>query len=51
VHVSASAAATYTVTAKSKSGNTFNIVKGATGVSTRTCTTAGDGGCKTGGSW
>jgi type IV pilus assembly protein PilA len=53
VHVSASAAATYTVTAKSKSGNTFNIVKADTGVSSRTCSTAGDGGCKSagGGTW
>jgi type IV pilus assembly protein PilA len=42
----------YTVTAKSSSGNTFNIVKDATtGISTRTCATAGDGGCKTGGVW
>jgi type IV pilus assembly protein PilA len=37
----------YTVLATSKSTNTFSIVKDPTsGVSTRTCTTAGNGGCK-----
>ena len=42
----------YTVTANSKSTNVFNIVKDpTTGISTRTCTTAGNGGCKTGGVW
>jgi type IV pilus assembly protein PilA len=43
----------YTVTAKSKSTNTFSIVKDPTsGVSTRTCTpTTGDGGCKSPGTW
>ncbi|CAB4882396.1 unannotated protein [freshwater metagenome] len=42
---------TYTVSGYSKSGNVFKIVKGSTGVVTRTCTTAGDGGCKSGGTW
>ena len=42
----------YTVQAQSKSNNNFRIVKDPTsGVSTRTCDTAGDGGCKTGGTW
>ena len=42
----------YTVTALSKSGNSFQIVKDpTTGVSTRACSTAGQGGCKTGGTW
>jgi type IV pilus assembly protein PilA len=41
----------YTVTAKSKSNNTFSIVKDANGVTTRTCGTAATGGCPTGGSW
>jgi len=44
----------YTVTAYSKSGNTFLITKDAgTGVSTRTCTSAGTtkGGCKTDNTW
>jgi type IV pilus assembly protein PilA len=40
----------YTITAASKSGNSFTITKTSTGV-TRSCTTAGSGGCKTGGSW
>ena len=35
----------YTITAKSKSGNTFVITK-SSGVITRTCTTIGQGGCK-----
>jgi type IV pilus assembly protein PilA len=61
VSVSASASATYTIVANSKSDNYFAIVKGATGVSTRSCgptmTTAGagsgsiSGGCKTGNTW
>jgi type IV pilus assembly protein PilA len=42
---------TYTVEAVSKSGNKFRIVKAATGVTTRTCDTASDGGCKAGGVW
>src|SRR3954452_813103 len=41
----------YTVTAKSKSNNTFSIVKDANGVTSRTCGTAATGGCPTGGSW
>jgi type IV pilus assembly protein PilA len=37
----------YTVVATSKSTNTFTITKDPTsGVATRTCTTAGNGGCK-----
>jgi hypothetical protein len=45
-------AAGYVVTAKSKSNNTFTITKSSTtGVSSRSCATAGDGGCKTGGVW
>jgi hypothetical protein len=35
----------YTITVKSKSNNVFTITKAATGI-TRTCTTHGDGGCK-----
>ena len=42
----------YTVKAVSKSTNEFSIVKDATtGVTTRSCTTAGEGGCQTGGKW
>lgn len=41
-------AAGYTVVAHSKSGTDFTITKSATtGVSTRTCSQAGQGGCKT----
>ncbi|HWM12148.1 MAG TPA: prepilin-type N-terminal cleavage/methylation domain-containing protein [Solirubrobacteraceae bacterium] len=53
VGVSAAADQTYTVTAESKSGNTFNIVKDANGTSDRTCDTTGgatNGGCD-GSSW
>jgi type IV pilus assembly protein PilA len=42
----------YTVTAHSKSGTDFSITKDAnTGVSSRSCTNAGVGGCKAGGTW
>jgi type IV pilus assembly protein PilA len=38
----------YIISAGSKSGNTFTITKaGATGITTRTCTTVGQGSCKT----
>ena len=36
----------FAVTATSKSGNTFTITEHADGTSNRTCTTAGEGGCK-----
>ena len=37
----------YVINAGSKSGNTFTITKtGSTGITNRTCTTAGQGGCK-----
>jgi type IV pilus assembly protein PilA len=50
VEVSASSTNGYTVTAHSKSGGTFNIVKNATtGVSSRTCS-GGTKGCN-GGTW
>jgi type IV pilus assembly protein PilA len=47
----AATASTYTVTAKSENGHTFNIVKGSDGVSTRNCTPVGEGGCPSDGSW
>jgi type IV pilus assembly protein PilA len=48
VRTTATGTGGYTVVGTSKSGNTFTITKdGTTGVSTRTCTTAGQGGCKT----
>ena len=51
VSVTASATSTFTVTATSQSGNAFAINRVAAGGYTRTCTTAGNGGCKTGGNW
>ncbi len=47
VSVVASGADTYTITAASKSGNTFSIIKGSNGTSTRECTSTGasNGGC------
>ncbi len=54
VSVTAAGAAgtnTFTVEALSKSGNKFRINRVAAGGYTRTCGTAGDGGCKTGGLW
>jgi type IV pilus assembly protein PilA len=41
----------YVITAYSKSGNDFIITKANGNSVTRTCTTAGTHGCKTGGSW
>ena len=49
--MTASATSTFTVTATSQSGNTFSINRVAAGGYTRTCTTAGNGGCKTGSIW
>jgi type IV pilus assembly protein PilA len=51
VDISAQTATTYTITAKSKSGNNFLISKDAAGNTTRSCTTTvTNGGCS-GGSW
>ena len=46
VALSGVAAQTYTVTATSKSGNTFSITKAAAGTFSRDCTTHGQGSCK-----
>ena len=51
VSVTASTTGTFTVTATSASTNAFSINRVAGGGYTRTCTTAGNGGCKTGGTW
>jgi|SRR4051794_33694690 type IV pilus assembly protein PilA len=52
VQASGQSATGYTVTAKSKSDNSFVITKDdKTGVSSRTCTTKGTGGCKSDGTW
>jgi type IV pilus assembly protein PilA len=42
---------TYTITGWSKSGNDFQILKDAAGVTTHACTTETEGGCPTGGDW
>ena len=42
---------TYKVVGYSKSHNSFSIVKTAAGTYSRTCTTAGTGGCKSGDVW
>ncbi len=42
---------TVTATAGAASGNTFTITRSSTGEVTRTCTTAGKGGCPSSGSW
>jgi type IV pilus assembly protein PilA len=49
--VTSGAATSYNVAATSKSGNVFTIAKALGAASTRSCTTAGQGGCRTGGSW
>jgi hypothetical protein len=41
----------YTVTATSKSGNAFVIAKAGDGSLSRTCTSAGKGGCPATGAW
>jgi hypothetical protein len=47
----AATTAGYTITASSKSGNSFIVIKtAAAGTLVRSCTTIGQGGCKTG-SW
>jgi type IV pilus assembly protein PilA len=40
----------YTVDVTSKTGNHFKVSEGG-GTATRTCTTAGDAGCPSGGTW
>lgn len=47
----ASTADTYTVTVDSSTGNDFSIARAANGTASLTCTTAGQDGCPTGGSW
>jgi len=41
----------YEIAQTSKSTNVFTLKKDAAGVTTRTCTTAGKGGCKSDGTW
>jgi type IV pilus assembly protein PilA len=42
---------TYTVTAKSKSGTEFSVVKAEGGAMERHCTPEGEGGCAADGTW
>jgi type IV pilus assembly protein PilA len=51
VTITAAAVDGYTIVAKSKSGNSFTITKVGGGAPTRTCATAGDGGCPSSGNW
>ena len=51
VQVTATAANVYAIVAGSKSGNKFTISKAANGTIARTCTTTGQGGCPTSGTW
>ncbi|HEX8645300.1 MAG TPA: prepilin-type N-terminal cleavage/methylation domain-containing protein [Thermoleophilaceae bacterium] len=51
VSVASTNAATYSVTAKSKNGHTFSIAKDSSGVSTRSCSPTGEGGCPNNGEW
>jgi len=41
----------YTIVGDSDSGNAFTLERTGTGALNYTCTTAGDGGCPTGGDW
>jgi type IV pilus assembly protein PilA len=49
--VEAAGLTTYTVVAKSESGNEFRLEKGDDGTMTRACEEAGTGGCAADGSW
>ena len=51
VNVVAAASDSYTISARSKSGNWFSIVHDTAGNTTRTCSSAGSGSCTSGGSW
>jgi type IV pilus assembly protein PilA len=51
VQVSSGSGSSYTIVARSQSDNTFTITKTNGGAPTRTCTTAGSGGCKADGTW
>ena len=51
VTVAGAGSDTYTITASSKSGNTFTITKNNTGVISRTCSSAGSGSCLSSGTW
>jgi type IV pilus assembly protein PilA len=49
--VTAGGTDTYTIVATSKSGTTFTYAKASNGTVSKTCSSAGHGGCPTGGNW
>ena len=49
--LSGATASTFTVEAVSRSGNKFRITRGSGGGYTRSCDTAGEGGCKSTSDW
>ena len=51
VRVSASSTDTYTVEARSRSGNAFRVRRQADGERRFTCDTGGEAGCRAGGNW
>jgi type IV pilus assembly protein PilA len=51
VQVAGADSNTYTITASSKSGNSFTITKKTDGTVTRTCTAANTGSCLSTGTW
>ena len=51
VNIDTSGGAGYVITGYSKSGNTFSITEDAEGLTTRSCTTGGEGGCKSDQTW
>ena len=51
VNVTSANANSYVVTAYSRSTTNFAITKTDGGAPSRSCTAAGEGGCKTGGTW
>ena len=51
VEINAASDDGYTLIGHSKSGNDFTITKAEGGAPTRTCTTTGEGGCPSSGSW
>ncbi len=51
VSIDGTAATSYTIVGHSKSGNKFTIQKTSGAAPVRTCTTAGQGACPSGGNW
>jgi type IV pilus assembly protein PilA len=51
VEVTAASVNTYTIVAHSQSNENFTITKDTTGVTSRSCSPTGNGGCPASGSW